>query len=205
MKNTEEKSKIINSKILRQFILIGGMTVSPLLLNEAYATNDNTKSQDYVMQMDGEIAFGNDNLQKKLYQQAVEDLVNESYDLEFAKISNNPVFIIDDQEYKAKDFYLRTLEDGTVYYSNLKDKNTNLFTQEYMNGKIVKSVAVYKSSMFYDMYLEGLLNEEAIKVDKEVYEEYLKEWDGEINDKTYDNAISLKIEEYVEENKSLKK
>ena len=51
------------------------------------------------------------------------------------------------------------------------------------------------------MYEDGILKGSPIEVDKDVYQEYANSWDGKINDKTFDNAITLKMQEQVENNK----
>lgn len=209
MKNTDSKKTIVTSKIIHSFILVGGIALAPLLAKQtAYSIGQVdkddakvTSSKVYVLDLNGTLAFSDEKTSFNMYNKAVEDLKNESYDLDFAKLSDNPTFEIDGVEYKGKDFYLRMLENGDVYYSNLKDKNTNLFTKEKMDGEIIKTTAVYKSSVFYDMYEDGLLKGTPIKVDKDVYQEYADNWDGEINDKTFDNAITLKMQEQVENSK----
>lgn len=205
MKNIEGKKRITGSKIVHSFVLVGGIALAPLLAKQtAYSvgqSNEANSSKVYVLDLNGSLAFSDEKTSFEMYSKAVEDLKGESYDLDFVKLSDNPTFEIDGVEYKGKDFYLRMLDNGDVYYSNLKDKNTNLFTKEQMDGEIVKTTAVYKSSIFYDMYEDGILKGSPIEVDKDVYQEYANSWDGKINDKTFDNAITLKMQEQVENNK----
>ena len=70
-----------------------------------------------------------------------------------------------------------------------------------MTGKIVKTMAVYKSSIFYQLYKDKVINVIPIDVDKDVFQKYANNWDGEINDKTFDNAIILKTQEYIKNGK----
>ena len=153
--------------------------------------------ETHIFDLNGTLLINDEKTRIKLYNEAVEKLKNESFDFNFAKLSDNPIFKIDGIEYKAKDFYLRKLDNGTIYFSNLKDKKINLFTKDEMTGKIVKTMAVYKSSIFYQLYKDKVINVIPIDVDKDVFQKYANNWDGEINDKTFDNAIILKTQEYI--------
>lgn len=157
--------------------------------------------ETHIFDLNGTLLINDEKTRIKLYNEAVEKLKNESFDFNFAKLSDNPIFKIEGIEYKAKDFYLRKLDNGTIYFSNLKDKKINLFTKEEMTGKIVKTMAVYKSSIFYQLYKDKVINVIPIDVDKDVFQKYANNWDGEINDKTFDNAIILKTQEYIKNGK----
>ncbi len=155
----------------------------------------------HIFDLNGALIFEDEKTRTKLYNKATNELRGKSFDLNFAKLSDNPIFKIDGVDYKAKDFYLRKLDSGTVYFSNLKDKKINIFTKDEMTGEIVKTMAVYKSSIFYELYKDNIINKIPIDVDKDIFQKYANNWDGEINDKTFDNAITLKIEEYIKEGK----
>ena len=204
MKNTNGNYRITKKKLFNKFVIIGGIAVSSFFMNDfAHACTTDAPGQ-YVSQIGADIVFGDEDYEDELYQRAVEELKGTQFDLDFVELCNRPVFVVDGVEYKAKEFIIRLLEDGTAYITTLKNPKVNILTGEEVEGKVVLSMSLYKTSIYYQMYVDGVITDKNIVVDKEIFKKYADNWDGKMHDQTFDNAVTVKMNEYIDESKGVR-
>ena len=136
-----------------------------------------------------------------LYEEQFSNISDEEIDEEFTKIYENENIIIDDEEIKLNNLYIKKLKDGSVFITNDLYLMKNLLTNEVIIGVDWTDICLFKeSSVFYNLYQDNLLkNNESIS--QEDILNYIKDWDGEKHYKTKDLIAQKEVEEILEGDK----
>ena len=116
----------------------------------------------------------------------------DEFDLNFDFIYKNAKYIYNDKEYKGTSIYIVEYDDNTTHLVDANNNMVDLLTEEKITAKRIKMSLFKESSLFYELYKNGIINNNEIELSKE-YIEYIKNWNGERHRETKD----LMAEEYA--------
>ena len=120
------------------------------------------------------------------------------YDEKFIDIYNNGKYKVEDKQYDIKEVYIVRLDDNNIHLIKAGFNKKDIVTGETFNEKKVNICCFRDSSIFYELYTIGMINDKNIELDEKL-ERMLTYWNGEKHKKTPDlNANSIAEEKYRE-------
>lgn len=205
MKNTEKEYKIKQSKKLKRILVGTGISVTALCLvyitqkddlkQEKESTTIETEANKDTINCNGRDEY------MRMYMENMKELEQKEYDLNFREIykqSNDMKLIIDEEELPIKSVFIASADDGNDHLLIAGENKTDILTKKPIEGR--NDYYTFRdSSMFYQMYKDGIINNNEIRISKEKMQEYLTNWDHEINDGIQEIEAKYKTnEEYRE-------
>ena len=176
IKNTKEKMTIKNMITGKRIFVTSGVVLTSLCLSlPVKKTNDIDSS------------FNN---YAKVYLESSKKLEDEKFDPVFKEFYDTGTVEIDDDEYTIKELYLETMNDDKSYLIKAGEK-VDLLTSLPFEGERKSILAFRKASFLYDIYEDGYINDNMLKIDKDKLQEYLDNWDL----KQHSKVRSLKVEQ----------
>ena len=97
----------------------------------------------------------------------------DEFDLNFDFIYKNAKYIYNDKEYKGTSIYIVEYDDNTTHLVDANNNMVDLLTEEKITAKRIKMSLFKESSLFYELYKNGIINNNEIELSKE-YIEYIK-------------------------------
>ena len=169
MKNTDKEYQIIKkNNNLKKYIAGSAVVTSLFIAAISMAKNNEMERQK------GEEEY---NYYQSTFIEAVNSIDESSIDVNFDNIWHNGKYIINNKEYSIKQIYISILDNGQVVLTDADQSNINILTNEVFNNKEVKICLFKNSSVFYQMYQNGIITNEDIILDNNTIN-YISNWDG---------------------------
>ena len=173
LKNTDGTYKVLNKKILKRVSLFAGISCTSLFVSlmqpkEVKTTDNNVKVEaNYNSDRDYYI---------KIYDEIYQSLDLNSFDSKFMDIYQNGIIVVDGKEYPLEDLRVRHAENGTTHFVLFEDNFFDVYTKEKFNDKIDFFCSFRDSTIFFDMYKDGIITSDKINLSKEDMEKYSTDW-----------------------------
>lgn len=175
IKNTKEKMNIKSITFGRRMFITPGIILTSLCLSlPVKATDINDSFNNYA----------------GIYYKVSEDVTKEKFDPVFEEFYNTGVVEIDNNEYSIDELYVKTMDDDVNYLTKAGEK-IDLLTSLPLTGDRKQTLAFRKTSFLYDIYKDGYIDDNTLKIDNEKMQEYLDNWDL----KEHSEVMKLKIEQ----------
>lgn len=178
IKNTKESKKIVKEKKNKMIKIKTGIIVSSLFLalsQNVYANtieNIDEEIESYSIESD------------YLFEEILDSLNKEEFDEKLMDIIDNGVLIYDNQEYEVKTLQLKQQENGNSYLTCYYNPTRDILSGEDIGYNWENLSQFGNSTIFYQMYDEGIITSKEIKVEKNTLQKYINEWDGKEHNKT---------------------
>jgi len=121
------------------------------------------------------------------------------FDSEFENICQNIMFICD-KEYKSNQILIVKYDNGISHLIDADNNKQDLITKESLSGKKKRICYFNESSVFYELYKQGLIKDNKILLNINL-QQIVNDWDGERHNKTLD----LAAQKYAKEQYELKR
>lgn len=179
LKNTEKNSKIIKHKSSKRYILTTGVIASSLFMIFCQYHQQEKSSKNIESTQDD-----NHNRFSNIYQKIYETLELNQFDQQFLNIYQNGQITIKDEQYTLNQIYLKKCEDETVHFIVAGKNKIDLLTKEVINSPFTLTCSFKNTDIFYQMYLDGIIKNEQIEVNPQIYQLYANTWNGERHEQT---------------------
>lgn len=167
MKNTDrvyEIKEIINSG---KSLYINGVVVTSLMVSLSHLSG--------VSDLDdkGHVLYG------KYWSEYSRQLgnMNYSFDIDFSNLYKNGKYVIDGKEYDVKELYLVTLDDDSMCLVKA-GINYDIINKREFDNKKKDFVCLRDTKIFYDLFKDGYIDDNKIKIDIMTLKKYIDSWDG---------------------------
>ena len=118
------------------------------------------------------------NTYSKAYLDTISELDKTKFDETFIDIYHNGKYYIDETEYDVSELYLVTTENGEKHIIKAGENKKDILTGQLFKEKRINIECLRKTSIFYKLYLDGIISTKEIKIDKNTLNKYVEEWDG---------------------------
>ena len=173
LENTEKKLKIVKKNIGKRFLFNGTCVTSlmvALSLSGGNIINKASNSENNDVGCDSSYGIYSVNYIKEL-----ENMDYSKFDEKFINIYDNGQYILKNQKYNIGEIYILRLENGDVHLIQAGNNNEDILTHEKFEGKNNSLLCFRDSSIFYDLYLNGIVLE---TTDLDNVKDFIKKWDG---------------------------
>lgn len=175
LNNTQEKRKIIRKNVPLNKIVIGGVVVFSL------ATVLFSANQMKPKILDSE-EYG---YYSTHYIENLHNITPDNYDSAFNEIYKNVSYSYDGNTYSGSAIYIISYDDGSVHLVDSNNRTHDLLTNEELTTKRKYVVPFKESSIFYELYESGIIQDENIQLSS-TYSDMIRSWDGKKHYKTVD-------------------
>ena len=129
------------------------------------------------------------------YLSAQKEDTNE-YDENFIDIYNNWKYLVEDKQYDIKEVYIVRLNNSDIHFIKAGENKTDIVTGETFNEKKVSICCFRDSSIFYELYSIGMIQDKDIVLTEQM-ERVASYWNDEKHKETPSlNANSIAEEKY---------
>ena len=196
MKNTEKKYNITKNNIKKILITtqIAATTlfISLVLPTIKNSTNDSNNLK-IEQEQDNEI-INNENtktnknemiaekftdykgIYDNIYVKKYKETNDDNFDKKFSKIYHESLLKIGDKEYKIDDLDIRHTINGTTHFVINGYNHYDIFTQEEFYDDEDYFAAFRDSTIFYNMYKDGVINSTEITLTYDMLKPYKENW-----------------------------
>ena len=157
--------KLDKNKKIDKVIIIGGIASFALILSVGLPHKSQTTQNSEF------------NKYSYYYLQSLDEMDYNKFDNNFINIYENGKYIIDGVKYGIDELYLVTTNDTTKHLIKAGE-NIDIITNEPLNGTKIGIICLKKTSLFYNMYKDGLITNNTISLSKQILNQYIEKWDG---------------------------
>ncbi len=173
LKNTDDTYNVLNKNDLKRFSVAIGITCTSLFISliqpkEVKATENSSKietnynsGRDYYYQ---------------IYDKIYQNLDLNSFDSRLIDIYQNGTIIIDEKEYPLERLRVRHTENGNTHFILSGDNHLDVYTKEKFDDKVDFVCPFRDSTIFFNMYQDGIITSDKINLSKEDMEKYSSDW-----------------------------
>ena len=168
MNNTDQNSVLKNKKTRRALIVGGSLMVFSLIGLFSSKARDKNVIDNYQ------------NYNSETTVKTVDEMIeeNEEFDNNFKDLQNMDKIKIGDKEYDLNRLTVVKNSDGKAYLKKTGGENVDILTNKEFSDDSVSICFFKDSSIFYDLYVAGMLDKDGIKNTKDV-SVLLNTWNGE--------------------------
>ena len=156
IKNNANVKKIVSNNKKKRWAMIGSISFGSLFLVFSQSVKAYTP---------------------QTYSQIYESLNFDDFDEQFIDIYENSNITINNVEYSIQQIYLKTMDDDSVHYIKAGENNIDLLNGTIIKGERKNTTRFRDSTIFYQMYTDGLITTTDIEIDNETLQEYADAWD----------------------------
>ena len=179
----KSKSKSLKNLIIKTALAAALINV-PVLANSSqsqHAANEN------------EITFSH---YSKDYLNALDEINIDEFDQTFINIYRHGTYSINDSKYNISELYIVVTENGN-HIIKAGENNYDILTNQTFNEKQIKIECLKRTSVFYKLYLDGIINSENISVDINTLKNYIEKWDMKNHHEVPELLADMKARENI--------
>ena len=194
IKNTTNTKKIIKRNIFNKRVIATGLVIFSLaavLVFNSKTSNDNGPEYQQAYNLESE-EF---NYYSTHYLDILRNLNPNDFDQTFAGIYKNVMYSYNNNFYNGSSVFIVNYDDGSTHLVDSNNPKSDLFTGESINSKKTKMVLFKESSLFYELYTNGVITSDSVTLSSE----YINNWDGEKHYQTVDLVAQKEASESYEE------
>ena len=174
MQTINKKSKIIKKNILSKMTLATGITVSMMFVSMSINDEIGKEKTSEITQKHNPEYY---NTYMRAYVDSLKKMDLREFDSHFIDTYNNVKYLVNNQEYDSNQVYIVELEDNSKHLIIAGENNIDIMTNTKMEGKKINICCFKESTVFYQMYLDGIIKNNTLVVDNNL-SNYVNSWDG---------------------------
>lgn len=199
MKSIKDKKTIMKRNIKFQKAIASGLVVFSLTGVIWGLSNNNEKRND-ISSEGTQASYIADSEEYLFYSGKYSEYLKknnkEDFDSIFSQIYENARFLFNGNEYKCKAIYIVSYDDGSIHLVDANNNKYDLLTGELISAKRTNIVPFRESSLFYELYLNGIITSSDIQLSNN-FKTYIESWDGTKHNQTLDlSAEAYAKDEY---------
>lgn len=166
--------------------IVGGAMVTSLMLSFVHASGFSDLNDK------GHILYG------KYWSEFSRQMekMDGSFDINFSNLYKSGKYDIDGIEYDVKELYLVTLDDGSRCVVKAGENYDILNRKSFDNVK-EDFVCLRDTKIFYDLFKDGYVYQNKVKVSSDILLSYVNLWNGEMQYETAELASMREAEKYI--------
>lgn len=111
-----------------------------------------------------------------IYAKIYNNLDLDSFDSKFMEIYRDGIIVIDEKEYPLEKLRVRHTQNGITHFILSGNNHLDVYTKERFDDNIDFVCPFRDSTMFFNMYKDGIISSVRINLGKDVMEKYSNGW-----------------------------
>ena len=168
--NADKKYIITSKNIINKNSIIDNAVVFDFAISFIEASNNKRKKHG-----EGQERY---NYYYSIYFDTIKKLDKDSFDKNFIDIYKNGIYFINNKNYNVKDIYITKLDDGSVHLYKAGNNNEDILIDQSFSGKKQYICCFRESSVFLELYKNGIIADKNIDLHSPEIKNYINEWNG---------------------------